>query len=73
MNASRTPGSSDQPLITVTLLDGFELLVGNDPVPVIPSSQRLLAFLALHEGSVPRHTVAAAMWPQAMANAPPRV
>lgn len=65
MNASRTYDSSDHPVITIRLLDGFELLVGNEPVPVIPSSQRLLAFLALHEGSVPRQTVAATMWPQA--------
>jgi DNA-binding SARP family transcriptional activator len=49
------------------LLDGFELLVGDDPVPVIPSSQRLLAFLALHEGSVTRSTVAATLWPHASA------
>jgi DNA-binding SARP family transcriptional activator len=67
MNVSRTRGGSDQPVINIRLLDGFELLVGDEPVPVIPSSQRLLAFLALHEGSVPRQTVAAAMWPQATA------
>lgn len=47
------------------LLDGFELLVGAEPVPVIPSSQRLLAFLALHEGPVTRPTVAATLWPGA--------
>jgi DNA-binding SARP family transcriptional activator len=67
MNASRTSGSTDQPVITIKLLDGFELLVGDEPVPVIPSSQRLLAFLALHGATVPRQTVAAAMWPQATA------
>jgi DNA-binding SARP family transcriptional activator len=66
MNASRAD-SSDQPVITIKLLDGFELLVGNEPVPVIPSAQRLLAFLALHGATVPRQTVAAAMWPQATA------
>jgi DNA-binding SARP family transcriptional activator len=60
-------GSADRPVITMRLLDGFELLLGDDPVPVIPSSQRLLAYLALHEGSVPRQTVAAVLWPQATA------
>jgi DNA-binding SARP family transcriptional activator len=55
------------PTITMRLLDGFELLVGGDPVPVIPSSQRLLAFLALHDGTAPRQTVAAALWPKASA------
>ncbi|GAB1516016.1 hypothetical protein JCM33774_80590 [Actinophytocola sp. KF-1] len=49
------------------LLDGFELLVGGDPVPVVPGAQRLLAYLALHEGTAPRQTVAAALWPQASA------
>jgi DNA-binding SARP family transcriptional activator len=55
----------DQPMISMRLLDGFELLVGDEPVPVIPSSQRLLAFLALHDGSVPRTAVAATLWPRA--------
>jgi DNA-binding SARP family transcriptional activator len=55
------------PTITLHLLDGFELLVEGDPVPVVPSSQRLLAYLALHEGTAPRQTVAAALWPAASA------
>ena len=59
--------NQNRPVITMRLLDGFELLVGDDPVPVIPSSQRLLAYLALHEGSVPRPTVAAVLWPHATA------
>jgi DNA-binding SARP family transcriptional activator len=54
---------SDQAVISMRLLDGFELLVSGEPVPVLPSSQRLLAFLALHEGSVTRTTVAATLWP----------
>lgn len=57
-----------QHVISMRLLDGFELTVGGDPVPVIPSSQRLLAFLALHEGSVTRSTVATTLWPQASAS-----
>ena len=60
-------GTGERPVVTMRLLDGFELLVQDDPVPVIPSSQRLLAYLALHEGSVPRPTVAAMLWPQATA------
>lgn len=55
------------PVITMRLLDGFELLVSDDPVPVVPSSQRLLAYLALHESSVPRQTVASTLWPDASA------
>jgi DNA-binding SARP family transcriptional activator len=64
---NHTHGTGDRPVITMRLLDGFELLVQDDPVPVIPSSQRLLAYLALHEGSVPRQTVAATLWPGATA------
>jgi DNA-binding SARP family transcriptional activator len=55
----------DQPPISMRLLDGFQLLVGGEPVPVLPSSQRLLAFLALHDGSATRTTVAATLWPAA--------
>jgi DNA-binding SARP family transcriptional activator len=62
-----TSTPSDRSLISMRLLDGFELLVGDESVPVIPSSQRLLAFLALHEGSVTRATVAATLWPGASA------
>lgn len=57
----------DQPAISMHLLDGFQLLVGEQPVPVIPSSQRLLALLALHEGSITRAAVAATLWPRATA------
>jgi DNA-binding SARP family transcriptional activator len=51
------------PLISVRLLDGFELLVGDQGVPVTPSSQRLLAYLALHDRPVPRTALAARLWP----------
>ncbi|MFL6119943.1 BTAD domain-containing putative transcriptional regulator [Actinophytocola sp.] len=60
------PGNTP-PVICVRLLGGFELLVQDEPVPVIPSAQRLLAFLALHEGVVTRSTVAATLWPDASA------
>lgn len=62
-----THGTGDPPVIAMRLLDGFELLLGDDPVPVVPSSQRLLAYLALRAGSVPRQTVAAVLWPTATA------
>ncbi|MGH3876520.1 MAG: AfsR/SARP family transcriptional regulator, partial [Actinophytocola sp.] len=51
------------PLISVRLLAGFELLVDDRGVPVPPGSQRLLAYLALHNGPVTRNTLAAALWP----------
>ena len=53
------------PMISVQLLDGFELRVHGDPVPVLPSSQRLLAYLALHHRPVTRTALAAALWPHA--------
>jgi DNA-binding SARP family transcriptional activator len=55
----------EKPVVSVRLLDGFELLVGDQSVRVIPSSQRLLAYLALHGGSVTRTTLAATLWPTA--------
>lgn len=57
-----------RPVISVRLLDGFQLLVDDTVVPVIPSSQRLLAYLALHEGPVTRTALASALWPNASAN-----
>jgi DNA-binding SARP family transcriptional activator len=51
------------PDIAVRLLDGFRLTVDDHTVPVPPSSQRLLAYLALHESPVPRAALAAALWP----------
>jgi DNA-binding SARP family transcriptional activator len=55
----------EKPAVSVRLLDGFELLVGDQPVSIIPSSQRLLAYLALHGGSVTRATLAGTLWPSA--------
>jgi DNA-binding SARP family transcriptional activator len=51
------------PLISVRLLGGFELLVDDHGVAVAPSSQRLLAYLALHDGPVTRTALAARLWP----------
>jgi DNA-binding SARP family transcriptional activator len=54
-----------QPTISVQLLGGFELCVDGEPEPVPPSSQRLVAYLALRDGPVSRASVAAALWPDA--------
>lgn len=51
------------PTIAVHLLNGFELLVSGRDVPVPPNSQRLLAYLALHNRSAPRGALATALWP----------
>jgi len=50
-------------LISIRLLGGFELQVDELGVPVSPSSQRLLAYLALHDGPVTRTSLAAVLWP----------
>jgi DNA-binding SARP family transcriptional activator len=63
MTPPDTDRSPSSPSIAVRLLDGFRLLVGDHTVAVIPSSQRLLAYLALHETPVPRATLASALWP----------
>ena len=46
----------------VRLLNGFELWVRGDAVPVNVGSQRLLIFLALHDGLLRRSYVASALW-----------
>ncbi len=56
------------PVLAVQLLDRFELLVDDRTVPVPPSSQRLLAYLALHDGPVTRGALASLLWPRV----PPR-
>lgn len=57
-------GRSDRrPTISLRLLDGFELWVDDRCVPTLPSSQRLLAYLALQDRSVTRAALAAALWP----------
>jgi DNA-binding SARP family transcriptional activator len=46
----------------ITILGGFELRVGGAPVPLQPSAQRLVAFLALHGRPVQRAYVAGSLW-----------
>ena len=61
--SGKVPKTVTMPMIQVTLLDGFALRVDGQPVAVPPSSQRLLAFLAIHERPVARGALAAALWP----------
>jgi DNA-binding SARP family transcriptional activator len=49
--------------VTLRLFGGFELRSHGVTVDVPPSSQRLVAFLALHCRSLPRAFVAATLWP----------
>jgi DNA-binding SARP family transcriptional activator len=46
----------------VKLLGGFELRRGDETVPLPLSVQRVVAFLALHEGPLQRVHVAGALW-----------
>ncbi len=47
----------------IRLLNGFELSVAGDAVPVNIGSQRLVIFLALHNGLLRRSHVAGTLWP----------
>jgi DNA-binding SARP family transcriptional activator len=48
--------------ISLSLLDAFELRLGDEPVSLPPTAQRLLAFLALHERPLLRPYVAGTLW-----------
>ena len=51
--------------IKLTLLGDFAFSVGGEPLPAISTdSQRLLAFLAVEDRSVPRARVARTLWPE---------
>jgi DNA-binding SARP family transcriptional activator len=52
------------PTIRLGLLRGFNLRVGSDPVPLIWSAQRLVAFLALQDRPLSRSYVAEVLWPE---------
>jgi DNA-binding SARP family transcriptional activator len=54
---------ADQP-ITVRLLKGFALSVGQRRVPIASSAQRLVAFLALQDRPRTRSYVAGSLWPE---------
>jgi len=46
----------------LTLLGGFRLHAGDDPVRLAPGPQRLVALLALHDAALPRGRVAGMLW-----------
>jgi DNA-binding SARP family transcriptional activator len=52
-------------LVTLRLLKGFTLLVGDKRVALSSSAQRLLAFLALQDRPRTRTYVARTLWPEA--------
>jgi DNA-binding SARP family transcriptional activator len=56
------PDVHDLPFI-VTVLGRFRLLRGMSVIDVPRASQRLLAFLALHDGVVKRAALAGTLWP----------
>lgn len=47
----------------LSLLQGFELRIGSGVVALTPASQRLVAFVALHERPVRRAYVSGTLWP----------
>jgi DNA-binding SARP family transcriptional activator len=52
------------PVVRLSLLRGFSLRVGREPVPLIWSAQRLVAFLALQDRPLSRSYVAEVLWPE---------
>jgi DNA-binding SARP family transcriptional activator len=54
--------------IDISVLGGFSVAIDGRPVTGLPvGSQRLLVFLALHDRTVSRAAIAAAIWPDASA------
>lgn len=52
--------------VRLSLLGGFSLAIGDERLTVPPSSERMLAFVALScHGAVPRALVAGTLWPDA--------
>src|SRR2546430_12127786 len=60
---ARRCGVRTLPAPRITLLTGFRLLCRGTPVRVPISTQRVLAFLALHSGDLLRTYVANTLWP----------
>jgi DNA-binding SARP family transcriptional activator len=56
------PSLSPEPRLC--LVGGFQLQLNQRVVPVTTGSQRLVAFLALHDGLLPRVFVAGTLWPE---------
>jgi DNA-binding SARP family transcriptional activator len=51
------------PALCLQLLGGFQLVLNRRVVPVTLGSQRLIAFLALHDRLLPRMYIAGVLWP----------
>jgi DNA-binding SARP family transcriptional activator len=51
----------------IALLHGFNLTIGQEPIAIVSSAQRLLAFLALEDRPIGRAHVAGALWPETTA------
>jgi DNA-binding SARP family transcriptional activator len=54
-----------QPQIDLLLLKGFELRCDREVVPVVPSAQRLVAFVAVRDRPVRREHVSGTLWTDA--------
>jgi DNA-binding SARP family transcriptional activator len=59
------PVNEGTPAITLRLLKGFALSVGQSRLPISSSAQRLVAFLALQHRPRTRTYVAGTLWPDA--------
>ncbi len=57
--------SDFQPIVSLRLLKGFTLLVGENRISLSSSAQQLLAFLALQDRPRTRTYVARTLWPEA--------
>ena len=57
--------SNVQSIVSLRLLKGFTLLVGENRISLSSSAQQLLAFLALQDRPRTRTYVARTLWPEA--------
>lgn len=58
-----TIAGADELRTSLSLLQGFELRIGSFVVTLTPASERLVAFVALHERPVRRAYVSGTLWP----------
>lgn len=56
------------PTVVVSLIGGFQISSGGQPVSLTPGVQRLIALLALESRPVPRPYVAGRLWPDVTEN-----
>ncbi len=62
MQSSPAPGLPAAARVTLSLLQGFELVVDGRPRRLAPSAERLVAYVALQPGPVVRSHVAGVLW-----------